>query len=549
MKHISILFFLFSTLLFSQKEYIQNDHLIYDFLERMHALHIIEKYDLFSIPKTRQQVSNYILEIESRKDKLDRIDKQILKIFQIEFEFDLYGSTENYHSIINDSDYLSNFDKEKYFYYYNKKEKFNIFINLLGEFGSLKYFNRSNSNTAATLKGGGSLRGTILNKFGFYLEGTNGNVFGNKAAALNMPGLDFNFKLNERPENRSFDNTSGYLTADFDYINFKLGRDRQQIGYGKLKPVLSDHSPMFDYVGININYNFFTFSYFHGKLLGREFPFYDNEIGYYNKIEEKYLVYHRLGFNISRTLNFGLGEMIIYGNRSFDLSYFNPFTFYKSIEHDNRDRDNSLMFIDVSNNSIRGLTLFGMLIIDDMAFSKIGTNWFGNQTLIHTGLMSSNFYNILPVDVRLEYLRISPYFFTHRIPWNNYTNYSYPLGTELQPNSDLFFSEINYRLTNTIRVGVEYMYMRHGANPVNDDGKIMKNVGGDRLIGHRLFDSDESVFLSGDLEITRQTSLIVVIEPFNNLFVTLIGNLRNESLQNEVNKQSKSILILISIKI
>jgi hypothetical protein len=60
---------------------------------------------------------------------------------------------------------------------------------------------------------------------------------------------------------------------------------------------------------------------------------------------DKFLVYHRIGFNINRHFNFGVGEFIIYGRRGIDLSYLNPFAFYKSIEHSNRDRDNSMLFL------------------------------------------------------------------------------------------------------------------------------------------------------------------------------------------------------------
>lgn len=549
MKYLLFFLIISFTFIYGQKEYVPYDHLVYDFLERMNTLHIIDKYDEFSKPKTRNQIANYLLQVENNRSLLNNVDKNILNDYKIEFEYDMYGTLNNSSSVISSDNYFSNFDNEKYFYIYSRKEKFNLFVNLLGNITTLKNLNKDDTNTALTLQWGGEMRGTILNKFGFFMHGTNGNVFGNKNTALQIEELGYNFKINERPENKSFDNTYGYVTADFDYINFKLGRDRQQIGYGKLKPIIGDHSPMYDFLSMNINYNFFTFSYFHGKLLGREFALFDNEIGDYRKIEDKYIAYHRLGFNISRNFKFGVGEMIVYGNRSIDFSYLNPFAFYKSIEHDNRDRDNSLLFIDFSNNSIKGLNLFGMILIDDITFSNIGTKWWGNQTLIHTGFMSSNLYHFMPVDIHFEYLRISPYVFTHRIPWNNYTNYGYPLGTDVQPNSDLFFTKINYRLSNTINIAGEFKFMRHGANPLNPDGSIKENVGGDRLIGHRSFDSEESVFLAGERIHTSELVLSAILEPFNNLFVMLKGTLRNESKQNRVNNKHNDIFMLVSIKI
>ena len=53
--------------------------------------------------------------------------------------------------------------------------------------------------------------------------------------------------------------------------------------------------------------------------------------------------------------------MIVYSNRSMDLSYINPFNFYKSAEHANQDRDNSLLFLDLQNNSLKGISFYGSI--------------------------------------------------------------------------------------------------------------------------------------------------------------------------------------------
>ena len=78
---------------------------------------------------------------------------------------------------------------------------------------------------------------------------------------------------------------------------------------------------------------------FHGKVIGEKGFAADSITGGVATVEDKYIGYHRLGLNISKDISLGGGEIIIYSKRSLDLSYLNPFSFYKTVEHGNQDRD------------------------------------------------------------------------------------------------------------------------------------------------------------------------------------------------------------------
>ncbi len=528
--------FVFTSINIAQTEYVSADNPVYNFLERMETQQIISHYSSFEIPKTRKVIAGYLQQVIQNKDQLDKSDTKLLEDLKVEFEFELYGTTKNSEAIFGNNKYDLLNQKEKYLYYNINPGKANIFINLLGEG---EYINRriSNSSGKSTLIGviGGEIRGTFLDKFGFGIHGTNGNVFGNRTAAMVREDIKYNYKFNESPTETFFDETAGYLTADFDVVKFKIGRDRMNVGYGVTKSILASNSPLFDYISFKINYDFFNFSYFHGKLLGPQTFNADSITGGSNRIEEKYIGYHRIGFNFSRHFDFGVGELIIYGDRPLDLSYLNPFNFYKSVEHANQDRDNSMLFFDYNNNSIKGLKLFTTFLIDDMQFGQIGKGWYGNKTMFNIGAYSTNLYNIIPLDIHLEYLRIEPYTFTHRLIRNAYTNFGYNLGPDIQPNSGLFFSQINYRFSNRLSLSANFSYSEHGANPVMKDGSI-RNVGGDINLGHRVFDSDRVVFLDGDLQYSRNYSFSVSYEPINQIKFSYELNIFNRSYtSNETN--------------
>lgn len=536
-------------LIFAQAEYIPYDHPVYDFLNRMDSRHIISNYNSFELPKTRGQIAGYLKEVILSTDLLDNVDRAFLEDFKTEFEFDLFGTVVNSQRLIGSGDYDFFSDNEKYLFFHSEAGKASLFINLIaeGELLSRNQLKPAVNSTSHFGIIGGEIRGTFLNKFGFSIKGTNGNVFGDKKTALLKRELQYNYKLNENPDETFFDETEGYITADFDIVRFKLGRNRIVTGYGSIKSIFSDNSPVFDNISFDINYRFIQFSYFHGKLLGDIYYAPDSITGGSNVLTEKYIGYHRLGFNISRHFSFGVGEMIIYGDRPIDLSYLNPFNFYKSVEHSNRDRDNALLFFDVKNNSIKGLQLFGNLIIDDVSFSKLGTGWWGNQFLVNVGLFSSNLYHTLPLDLRMEYLRIEPYTFTHRLSRNSYTNFGYSLGPDLQPNSELFLFKINYRFSSELVLSTSFAYSVHGANPVNTDGSV-RNVGGDINLGHRLSDSDTAVFLDGDRQYSRKYSVDLYYEPINLIKVTLSSVLTFSSLQNSLIEKQLFTFLNLSIR-
>lgn len=503
---------------FAQAEYVNVNNRVYDFLSRMNYLNYLKDYSSFQIPKTRNEIANYIKNLVPYQDQLDESDREFLNDLLIEFEYDLFRTFEHSSSLISNFNYKFFSDSEKYLYFFSDDARFNLFINLTAEeeIISKKINSEEKFSSANLLSWGGEMRGTILNKIGFYLRGTNGIANGSRDAILSKQELKYNFKFNEKPDEHFYDETQAYISGDFDLIKLKLARDRMNIGYGTEKFLLGNNSPLFDYLSLNLHYDFFSFDYLHAKLLGNTSYVFDTVSGDYFSMQEKYFAYHRLGFNFQPFFNLGLGEVVVYGERPFDLSYLVPFSFFKSVEHSNRDRDNTMLFFDFSSSFIPSSKIFFSFLIDDINIGKIGTGWWGNQTLFNAGIHSSPFYRNLAIEFRFEYLRLEPYTYSHRLNRNNFTQLGYNLSSSLQPNSELFLFGIRHRFTNRMSLAVDFTYTNHGANITKEDGTIV-NVGGDINLGHRKFDSEVVKFLNGDLQISRTINTYFFYEPFNQL--------------------------------
>ncbi|HEX2868002.1 MAG TPA: hypothetical protein VHO03_13230 [Ignavibacteriales bacterium] len=545
----------FSVNAFAQAEYVPYNHPVYDFLERMNTLHHISGFNDFERPLTRRTIAGYLRDVIPGENSLDYSDQRLLDDFKNEFEYELYGTLKASQSLISDSSFSFFWQGPKYLYSYTDSAKAAVFMDLAGDFESIfeKSMKPEETSSAAFLRWGGSIRGTFLNKFGFYIKGTNGKLWGSKSAARSVNELKFNYKLNANPNlvtaTDYFDNSEGYLSADFDLVRFKIGRDQNLIGYGPVRNILGDNTPQFDYLSMAFKYKFISFSYMHAKLLGNMTSYVDPLQGEIKQVDEKYMGYHRLGIDISKDFSLGAGELIVYSKRSLDLSYLNPFNFYKAVEHSNQDRDNSMLFFDLANYSIKGLKAAASVFIDDIDFGKLGTGWFGNQLMYDLYLKSYNLYGYLPVDLGFEYLRVEPYVFTHRITDNNYTNMSYSLASPVQPNSDMYLFEVNYRMTNRLTFSGQFTFSRHGANLMAADGSLIRNYGGDVQFGHRNEDPVKVKFLEGEREYYRSISFSSVFEPVKNYYISARVLFQNNSLQNVPSRKFLAAYFLINIGI
>lgn len=520
----------------------------------MKTMYMIDRYDEFELPKTRKQITELIQVLNAKKQKLSTVDQRILNELNVEFAYDLNFSSQRNTSLfpeLSSYDFLS--EKEKYLFTLTDSSKFNLFANLILE-NKLIYSKTSpqDAERVNLLSFGGRVRATFLDNFGFMIQGTNGTHFGSKELAQRFGSLRYNYKFNYDKLSQGgvdfFDETEGYFLADWDLLTFKIGRDRLNIGYGPAKTIIGNNTPQFDYVSMNINYGLFGFSYFHGKLLGSEIQNTDTNQGRIRNITDKYLVYHRFAFNISKHFKLGLGETVVYSNRSIDFSYINPFNYYKSVEHANKDRDNSMLFIDLQNNSVDGINFYSTLLIDDIDFGKFGTSYYGNQFMLEAGSRIIPDYKSFPLEIDLNYVRVSPYTYSHRIYDNNFTNDGFALTDEILPNSESYYIGFISQLHHRVSLNINFKYTRHGANN-SINGRTENNYGGDYLVGHRIDDPLDAEFLDGNMQHFRKYGMNLRIEPVNNYFIHFDSYYEISSLINSDKYENFTMLLIVELRI
>ena len=136
-------------------------------------------------------------------------------------------------------------------------------------------------------------------------------------------------------------------------------------------------------------------------------------------------------------------------------------------------------------------------------------------------ILVNPFSNSFPFGIGLQYIRIDPYVYAHRIHDNDYTSYQIGLGSNLQPNSESILASVSYK--PHYRVGLRFLFQttEHGANELDSKGNTVVNHGGDILVGHRPGDSEYIKFLDGVLEKSYNYQLEIKYEPIKNYIFTI----------------------------
>lgn len=501
---------------------------VYEFLDRMGVKGILPLYSNTILPLSRGDVAGLLNRVAHESNRLTDAERLFLEKFKREFVHEMDPKAEVDRGLLggDGADGISSQD-EKYLFTLPDSA-----MSVYAEFiGSVEY-RRANGDafgvTHASFENHGfRLRGTVKQKLGYYIQATNGTLYGDKAFALSDPRLRTNVKFNDLGS-PYFDFTEAYVRADLSWLNVEFGREYLQAGTGYSgRLILSDNAPVFDFFRIDAQYKSLRFLFVHGSLL------HDSEVFPGVGVSEpmfsnKYMAMHRVQCSLFNRMNVGASEVVIYQRLSPEFAYLNPVNFFKSAEHSLRDRDNSSLTFDVELFPCDGYKVYGAWLIDDIDFSKMGTGWWGNQFGWQGGLFVTDLLNAENIDVSAEYTRIEPFVYSNRLNGNDVTHNNVSLGHHLPPNSDEWFVQLHFRPSEKLRAWLTLSRIRHGENIVVGDS-VAVNVGGNVLQGHRPIDQESAPFLAGELVSEQRYGLRASFEPVTNLVIGGLFEVRRTS--------------------
>lgn len=522
---VTSLIFLFTSISFSQQDLTPVQDNVYIFLKRMQLQGLVPQYNSSNLPLSRNQISNFLKQIDSQKNKLANTDKNILDEYLVDYSYELTGKVKA-DNILQGGAIFSN--KNRYLYY-DADSSNSLFTNLY--FGVNQKVGNGDSlgHHKITLGEAGILiRGTFRNILGYYFRATNGEkLIGDSSDIQFAINNDIKYKANNKfvLEKKNFDSFRGYLRyapKNDEWVSVMIGREQINQGFGYMdKLYYSNNTIPFDLIKLDLNFKKVNYSFSFGSLKG-------DSLGH--DIPTKIIASHKLNLNLFETFKLGFFESIVSTATPFSITYLNPISFLTSADLNtgqaSTESSNTSLGLDFEYVPVKNLGLQWTFLIDDINLKTVfkddstyNDNKFGYQL----GMFWNDAFTLPGLTFLTEYTRLDPFVYAHRSNKSNYTNWALPLGHHIESNSDEIAGELQYFISNRFNVKLRYGYTRHGSGFILDSlGNLVRNFGGDINFG----EGDQTIpvkniFLQGYRINSNNISFSLNFQPLKQLFIDL----------------------------
>jgi hypothetical protein len=282
-----------------------------------------------------------------------------------------------------------------------------------------------------------TLRGRIANKISFFTYLTDNQerdpAYVQKwiSDRTAVPGEGF-YKTFKAAGGVDYFDARGYINFNVTkYIDVTFGYDKNFIGSGYRSLFLSDFGNSNLFLKLNTRIWKINYQNLFMELANADPSTGDRLVG------KKYAAIHHLDAAVTKWLNIGLFEAVIFGRKDhFEFGYLNPIIFYRSAEQQNGSFDNSLAGLDFKANIKKRFQIYGQLMLDEFLLSEVKKNrgWWANKWGIQVGAKYIDAFGIKNLDIQVEHNRVRPFTYSHSDSVANYTHYNQPMAHPLGAN-------------------------------------------------------------------------------------------------------------------
>jgi len=390
--------------------------------------------------------------------------------------------------------FLKHFYKVKSDLYHVNQPEFDLHVNPVLYFGA-GVESAADENTFINTRGV-QVRGMIDKKLGFYtFIGENQIIFPNyvrNSIASNRVVPQEGFWKSFNDNGVDFFTARGYLSFQATkHINLQFGHDRFQVGNGHRSLILSDNVPAYLFFKMDtkvwkIKYtNLFT--QLTADIRGNAGGLIAND-----RYPSKYMALHHLSLNVTKKLNIGLFESIIFSSDSvgnsaeFDMQYLNPIIFYRAIEQQNGSPDNALLGLDFKWLVAKRFSLYGQFVLDEFLLDNLkeGSGWWANKYAVQLGGEYIDAFGLDNFDLQGEVNITRPYTYSHSSVYGSYSNYRQSLAHPLGANFKEFVGVARYQPIPRLNIKAKLIYADYGLDSANS------NWGGDILLQNNTREMD-----------------------------------------------------------
>lgn len=448
-----ILFLLFTYNLFGQIVYTPLYNDVYDFLERQSLKNNITLDDEVK-PYSRKYIAEKLNEIESVKNNLNSIEQEEFEFYKQEYAYE-----------------LNNLSDERWYLFSYSDSLFSLKVSPIAGYG-VSTIGKANGYTRWI---GFSAFGTYNDWFGASVDIRDKGEFGdnvNKDKSFS-PQTGANYK--SAPNGIEYNDVKGSLTFDWNWGSVSIIKDYFNWGHGIFGQLILSSKPP-DYPRIELHLkpvDWLRFSYIHGWLnslvIDSSAIHYEHTGSIDPQIKEsfinKYIVANLLTVTPLAGLDISVGNSFVYSG---DLrpEMFIPFLFFKWLDHNTGrgsvNDGNGTLYLDISLKYPEEFQFYTTAFVDVTEIRNVLQNNFSNTWVGYT--FGAKKVNLLidNLDLLLEYSRINPWVYEHKLESTNYKHLNYTLGHWLGQNADQVRIQFNYRPVRGLKFEAYFERIRKG---------------------------------------------------------------------------------------
>ena len=214
----------------------------------------------------------------------------------------------------------------------------------------------------------------------------------------------------------------GYLSYQPNkFFNIQFVHGKNFIGDGYRSLLMSDNATPYPY--FKLNTTFWKLKYTNTWMSLRDVR---PEVTESGSFRTKYMANHYLSYNVTKRLNIGLFESVVWENdnsRGFDLNYLNPVIFYRAIEFSTGARGgNAVIGLTSKYKFSDEINVYGQWIIDEFSTSDVfgGQQSWKNKLGYQLGIKYFDAFKIPGLFLQAEYNQVRPYTYSHNTGVLNY---------------------------------------------------------------------------------------------------------------------------------
>lgn len=361
-----------------------------------------------------------------------------------------------------------------------------------------------------------------------------------------VPGITYykDFKISKPGLAQDYLYAVGYVDADIikNTVNVTFGTDKFHIGDGYRSLFLSDFGANYTFLKLNTRFGKFNYQNLFMELTPQYFR------GADQYISRKYAAMHHLSVNVSKWLNVGLFEAIIFKRKDhFDFRYMNPIILYRSVEQTNGSPDNALLGFNFKINTGVKALLYGQVMLDEFNFSQIKANngWWANKYAAQLGIKFADPFGVKNLLIQAEGNLVRPYTYSYYDSVADYSNYNQPLAHPYGSNfieADLI---INYKPFKKTYLTWKTFYNRQGRDTLSNT-----SFGGNIFKDYNQRNDDTGIrMFNGAVTDVIYSNLNLSYEIRDNLYFDLGGTFRYEKASHIANTTWNSIQVYSGLRL